>query len=58
MGTLDAADEDAGDTHTFALVNGAGDADNGAFTIVGDELRTAAVFDFEVEVELLRFACG
>ena len=49
VGTLDAADEDAGDTHTFTLVNGAGDADNGAFTIVGNELRTAAVFDFEVK---------
>ena len=49
VGTLDAADEDAGDTHTFTLVNGAGDADNAAFTIAGDQLRTAVVFDFEVK---------
>ncbi len=49
VGTLDATDADAGDTHTFALINGAGDADNAAFTIAGNELRTAAVFDFEVK---------
>ena len=49
VGTLAAVDPDAGDTHTFALVNGAGDADNGSFTIVGNQLRTAAVFDFEVK---------
>ena len=49
VGTLDAADADAGDSHTFALVNGAGDADNAAFAIVGDQLRSAAVFDFEVK---------
>ncbi len=49
VGTLDAADADAGDTHTFTLVNGAGDADNASFTIAGDQLRTAVVFDFEVK---------
>jgi hypothetical protein len=49
VGTLGASDEDAGDSHTFALVNGAGDDDNGAFAIVGDQLRTAAVFDFELK---------
>ncbi len=49
VGTLDAVDADAGDSHTFALVNGPGSADNGSFTIAGDQLKTAAVFDFEVK---------
>ena len=49
VGVLDAVDPDAGDSHTFALVNGAGSADNGSFAIVGDQLRTGAVFDFEVK---------
>ena len=49
VGTLDAADADAGDTHTFALINGNGSADNAAFAIDGDQLKTAAVFDFEAK---------
>jgi Tol biopolymer transport system component len=32
---------------TYMLVAGEGDADNGAFTIDGNTLRTAATFDFE-----------
>ena len=42
VGTLAAVDQDAGDSHTFAFVAGAGDTDNASFTIVGDELRLAA----------------
>jgi VCBS repeat-containing protein len=47
VGTLSAADPDAGDTHTFTLVAGTGSADNGSFTIVGATLRTAVSLDFE-----------
>ncbi|MDQ3930672.1 MAG: cadherin repeat domain-containing protein, partial [Chloroflexota bacterium] len=44
VGTLSTDDPDAGDTHTYALVAGAGDADNGSFTISGSTLKTNAVF--------------
>ena len=47
VGTLSATDPDAGDTHSFSLVAGAGDTDNGSFTIQGNQLLTNAEFDFE-----------
>ena len=47
VGTLTAADPDPLDTFTFSLVSGAGAIDNASFTISGNQLRTAAVFDFE-----------
>ena len=47
VGTLSAADLDGGQSHSFALAPGTGDSDNGAFAIVGDQLRTAQSFDFE-----------
>ncbi|MEM7333872.1 MAG: cadherin domain-containing protein [Chloroflexota bacterium] len=47
VGTLDSEDDDTGDTHTYTLVAGAGDTDNGLFTVDGTELDTNAVFDFE-----------
>ena len=47
VGTLTSTDANGADTHSYALVAGAGDADNGLFTIVGDELRTNAALDFE-----------
>ena len=40
-------DPDAGDTHTYSLVEGEGDDDNASFMISGDELRSDEVFDFE-----------
>lgn len=39
VGTLSATDPDAGDTHTFTLVVGTGDADNAIFNISGANLR-------------------
>ncbi|EGD75710.1 hypothetical protein PTSG_07827 [Salpingoeca rosetta] len=45
VGTVSVTDPDAGDEHTLAL--DAGDAAN--FALVGAELRTARVFDFENE---------
>lgn len=47
VGALRVTDEDAGDTHTFALVGGAGSADNGAFTIEGSNLKGIQNFNYE-----------
>lgn len=49
VGDLSTTDEDAGDTFTYSLVSGAGSDDNASFTIVGDEVRAAASFNFEVK---------
>lgn len=49
VGTLTTTDPDSGNTHTYSLVTGEGDSDNASFTIVGNELRTAATFDFETK---------
>ena len=49
VGTLSATDPDAGDTHTFTLVAGAGGDDNGSFQIDGTILETSAVFNFEAK---------
>lgn len=43
VGVLSATDEDAGDTHTYSVAGIGSDL----FQIVGDELQTAAVLDFE-----------
>jgi hypothetical protein len=43
VGTLSTTDPDAGDTHTYTLVNSAG----GRFAIVGNQLVVAAPLDFE-----------
>ena len=49
VGTLSATDADTGDTFTYTLATGTGDADNASFTISGTTLSTAAVFDFETK---------
>jgi VCBS repeat-containing protein len=49
VGTLSTTDADTSDTYTYALVSGTGDADNGSFTLSGNELKTAATFDFEAK---------
>jgi hypothetical protein len=51
VGTLTAPDPDAalGDTATFSLVAGVGDTDNSSFSIVGNQLQTGAVFDYETK---------
>jgi hypothetical protein len=46
VGALTTTDLDAGDTHTYSFCGGADDA---LFTITGDTLHTAAVFDFETK---------
>jgi LPXTG-site transpeptidase (sortase) family protein len=49
VGTLTTTDPNPGDTHTYTLVAGAGDSGNAAFTIVGNKLKTAQIFDFDVQ---------
>jgi VCBS repeat-containing protein len=49
VGTLSTTDQDAGDTHTYSLVAGTGDDDNGSFSIAGNVLKTGATFDFETK---------
>ncbi|NDK56529.1 T9SS type A sorting domain-containing protein [Pontibacter fetidus] len=47
IGTLTTTDADAGDTHTYKLVEDT--EDNAFFTIEGNELKAAAIFDFETK---------
>ncbi len=47
MGTLATSDPDAGDSHTYSLVSGAGDSGNASFAVDGSRLETDAVLDFE-----------
>lgn len=49
VGTLSTTDPDAGDTFTYSLVGGTGSDDNSSFQIVGDTLKTNAVFNFEAK---------
>ncbi len=49
VGFMSTTDVDAGDTHTYSLVSGAGDADNGSFSIVGNKLQSEESFNFEVK---------
>jgi|GEM_PF-3338468 len=49
VGTLSSTDPDASDTHTYTLVSGTGDTDNASFTISGNNLQSATVFDYEVK---------
>lgn len=49
VGDLIGSDPDAGATLTYALVAGAGGGDNGSFTLVGTQLRTNGIFDFEAK---------
>lgn len=49
VGNFSTTDLDIGDTYTYTLVSGTGDTDNGSFSIVGDQLQTAASFDFETQ---------
>ena len=48
VGSLSASDIDS-TSFTYSLVAGAGDDDNASFSISGDELKTAASFDFETK---------
>jgi len=49
VGRFLAFDADSLDTHVFNLVQGEGDDDNFSFTILGDLLLAAEIFDFDVQ---------
>ena len=49
IGTLSSTDQDTEDTHTYSLVSGDGDTDNGTFTITGGKLLSGESFDFETK---------
>jgi len=49
VGTLSTTDSDVGDSFTYTLVSGTGDADNASFNISGSSLRASVVFDYETK---------
>ncbi len=49
VGILSTSDEDVNQTHTYTLVSGPADAHNASFTIEGNQLLTAEVFDYETQ---------
>lgn len=49
VGLFTTIDPDRGDTFTYSLVTGEGDADNSAFTIDGDQLKINSSPDFETK---------
>jgi len=49
VGTLSTTDSDVGDSFTYSLVSGTGDADNASFNISGGSLRASAAFDYETK---------
>ena len=49
VGTMSTADPDAGNSFTYTLVAGSGDADNAAFDIAGSLLRASNTFNFEIK---------
>lgn len=53
IGVLSTVDADAGQTFTYSLVTGVGSVNNSLFSIVGNQLRTNAVFNFETQPSLL-----
>lgn len=56
VGTLSAADPDAGDLHTFELVHGIGSLDNGRFRISGNQLFAKARIDRDYETDPASFS--
>jgi hypothetical protein len=52
IGTLTSTDDDVGDTFTYTLVSGAGDADNGLVSIAVDKINVAGLIDFETNPTL------
>ncbi|MDD5309935.1 MAG: cadherin domain-containing protein, partial [Deltaproteobacteria bacterium] len=49
VGNLSTTDPDTGNTFTYTLVSGAGSTDNASFSISGNQLLTAAPFDYETK---------
>ena len=48
VGNLSTTDPDVGDSHTYTFANLSAN-DNSSFVIIGNELRTSAIFDYETK---------
>jgi len=46
VGRFTTSDQDKNDTHDYTLVSGTGDDDNDAFSVNGDELQSARIFQY------------
>ena len=49
IGSLNTVDPDTSNTFTYSLITGTGDTDNALFSIVGNQLKNNAVFDYETK---------
>jgi O-glycosyl hydrolase len=49
VGSLSTSDPNINDTFTYSLVSGTGSDDNASFSITGNSLLTAAVFNYEAQ---------
>ncbi len=49
IGTLSATDANSADTHSFTLVAGTGSTENASFSVVNNQLKNAAIFDYEAK---------
>ncbi len=49
VGVFNTADLDGGDTFTYSFASGTGSANNASFSIDGNQLRTAEMFNFETK---------
>ncbi|MCA9094757.1 MAG: hypothetical protein KDA68_14820, partial [Planctomycetaceae bacterium] len=49
IGTFSSTDTNSSESFTYSLVAGEGDTGNAAFTIVGNQLQNAVVFDYEAQ---------
>ncbi len=56
VGSLSATDEDAGDSHTFQLVDGPGSQDNRRFVIAGNQLLVNERIDRDFELDSSPFS--
>lgn len=52
VGEFSTEDEDVNDSHTFSLISGNGDDDNGSFSLKDNQLLSAKTFDYESQSEL------
>ncbi len=50
VGSLTTVDPGEGDTHTYSLVSGEGDDDNASFNILGDQLRSSEILNYELKI--------
>ncbi|MCW1953706.1 MAG: thrombospondin type 3 repeat-containing protein, partial [Flavobacteriia bacterium] len=51
IGIFSSSDPDRSDSHTYTLVNGSGDMDNGSFNISANNLEAATVFSYNLKSE-------